>query len=74
MADAFVADAEPPGRVALVLHLVEVDAVVGQRLDRRQVPNDQSNQQSNMTMTVPSLSFSRDPLFRVFFSQLDRLG
>jgi hypothetical protein len=37
LGDAFVADAQPPGRVALVFDFVVVDAVVGQRFHRRQV-------------------------------------
>ena len=37
LGDSFVADAEIPGRVALVRHGVVVNAVVGQRLDFRQI-------------------------------------
>ena len=37
LGDAFVTDAEIPGRVALVRHGVVVNTVVGQRFDPRQI-------------------------------------
>ena len=48
LGDAFVADAQPPGRVALVFDFVVVDAVVGQRFHRRQVTASiKSNEYAN---------------------------
>lgn len=37
LGDAFVTDSQIPGRVSLVRYAVVVDAVVGKRLDFRQV-------------------------------------
>jgi hypothetical protein len=37
LGDAFVTDSQIPGRVSLVRYTVVVDAVVGKRLDFRQV-------------------------------------
>lgn len=58
LGDAFVTDAQVPGRVPLVCHAVVVNSVVGQRFNLGQITKKKKNKEENLKFMIIMMTHS----------------